>query len=202
MPHVSPEFYFALTLVAKMAVTGVFLVVATVLAERSGPLVGGLVTTLPISAGPTYFFLAFDHSAQFIADGALITLVFNAVNALFALVYALLAQKHSLAVSIGGALLTWLVAAPILPYLPWTLTSAIIVNVIVILLSLRVTRDLRHTRAPRVPTRWYELLLRALGGGRLAEHALGVHEADLEVMGLRPAGKQGRQRGRGNADSP
>ncbi len=163
MPPFSPELYFALTLFAKMAVTGVFLVVATVLAERSGPLVGGLITTLPISAGPTYFFLAFDHSAQFIADGALVTLVFNAVNTLFAVVYALLAQRHSLKISLGGALLTWLVSAPILPYLPWTLGSAIAVNVAVILLALRVTRELRHTRAPRVATRWYELLLRALG---------------------------------------
>ncbi|HWJ99608.1 MAG TPA: hypothetical protein VNR41_02760 [Xanthobacteraceae bacterium] len=174
MHALSPELYFALTLIAKMAITGVFLVVATVLAERSGPLVGGLVTTLPISAGPTYFFLAFDHSAQFIADGALITLVFNAVNALFALVYALLAQRHSLAVSIGGALLLWVVSAPILPYLPWTLTSAIIVNVIVILLSLRVTRDLRHTRAPRVPARWYELLLRAAGVALLVGFVVGL----------------------------
>ena len=163
MHALSPELYFALTLAAKMAVTGVFLVVATVLAERSGPLVGGLITTLPISAGPTYFFLAFDHTAQFIAGGALVTLVFNAVNALFAVAYALLAQKHSLKVSFGGALLLWAVSAPILPYLPWTLASAIAVNAVVILLALRVTRELRHARAPRVPARWHELLLRALG---------------------------------------
>jgi hypothetical protein len=174
MQALSPELYFALTLAAKMAITGIFLVVATVLAERSGPLVGGLVTTLPISAGPTYFFLAFDHSPQFLADGALITLVFNAVNALFALVYAVLAQKRSLAVSIGGALLVWVFSAPVLPYLPWTLTSAILVNVIVILLSLRVTRDLRHTRAPRLSARWYELLIRAIGVALLVGFVVGL----------------------------
>jgi len=159
----SPELYFAIAIAAKMALTGLFLVIATVLAERGGPLIGGLVTTLPISAGPTYLFLALDHPSQFIAGAALMTLVFNAVNTLFAVVYAVLAQRRSLAVSLGSALMVWLAAAPILPLVPWTLTSAVALNAVVVLLALRATRELRHTRAPRVPARWSDLLFRALG---------------------------------------
>ena len=60
-----PDFYFALTLIVKMAVTAGFLLAATVTAERAGPLIGGLVATLPISAGPVYIFLALDHDARF-----------------------------------------------------------------------------------------------------------------------------------------
>ena len=74
----SPELYFVLTLIVKMAVTAGFVLVATVTAERAGPLVGGLVATLPISAGPVYIFLALDHDAHFIAQGALGSLVTNA----------------------------------------------------------------------------------------------------------------------------
>ena len=103
----SPDLYFALTLIVKMAVTAAFLLAATITAERAGPLVGGLVATLPISAGPVYIFLALDHDAHFIARGALGSLVTNADNVAFALTYALLAQKRSLAVSVGGAFATW-----------------------------------------------------------------------------------------------
>ena len=103
----SPDLYFALTLVVKMAVTAAFLLAATITAERAGPLIGGLVATLPISAGPVYIFLALDHDAHFIAQSALGSLVTNANNMIFAVVYALLAQNRSLAVSFGVAIGVW-----------------------------------------------------------------------------------------------
>ncbi len=53
-----PDLYFALTLAVKMTVTAGFVLAATVIAERVGPLLGGLVATLPIGAGPVYVFLA------------------------------------------------------------------------------------------------------------------------------------------------
>ena len=65
-----PELYFVLTLIVKMAVTAGFVLAATMTAERAGPLVGGLVATLPIGAGPVYVFLALDHDAHFIAQSA------------------------------------------------------------------------------------------------------------------------------------
>jgi len=106
--EMSPDLYFAVTLVVKMVVTAAFLLAATITAERAGPLIGGLVATLPISAGPVYIFLALDHDAHFIAESALGSLVTNAYNVIFALTYALLAQKHSLAASFGMALAGWI----------------------------------------------------------------------------------------------
>src|SRR6266702_1377956 len=101
----SPDAMFWLELATKMAVTAAFLVAATAIAERAGPLVGGLVATLPISAGPVYLFLALDHDARFIAASALASLAANAVTGLFALVYILVAQVRgplaSLAVALG-----------------------------------------------------------------------------------------------------
>ncbi len=67
----SPEVYFTVTLIIRMAVTAAFLLAATVTAERAGPLIGGLVATLPISAGPIYIFLAIDHGAHFVGISAL-----------------------------------------------------------------------------------------------------------------------------------
>ena len=80
----SPDLYFALTLIVKMAITAGFVLAATVTAERAGPLVGGLVATLPIGAGPVYVFLALDHDAHFIAQSAVASLAINAVNVIFA----------------------------------------------------------------------------------------------------------------------
>src|SRR5690348_8247290 len=69
-PPMPPEFYFVLTLVLKMAVTAGFVLAATITAERAGPFVGGMISTLPIGAGPVYVILALDHDAHFIAQGA------------------------------------------------------------------------------------------------------------------------------------
>jgi hypothetical protein len=155
----SPDLYFALTLIVKMAVTAAFLLAATITAERAGPLIGGLVATLPISAGPVYIFLALDHDAHFIAQSALGSLVTNAYNVIFALTYALLAQRHSLAVSFGTALwiaLMWMGAA-----VPWTAGLAVLFNSVVIGFALWISAPLRHAPMPRVETRWYDLVLRA-----------------------------------------
>ena len=65
----SPEMLFFITLVIKMTIAALFVIAATVTAERAGAVVGALVATLPISAGPAYVFLALDHDAAFIAQG-------------------------------------------------------------------------------------------------------------------------------------
>src|SRR5438270_12709435 len=106
----SADLMFWIELAARMLVTAVFLVGATAVAERAGPLVGGLVATLPISAGPVYFFLALDHDAQFIAASALASLTANAVTGQFALVYILVAQIRAPATSLAVVVGFWLLA--------------------------------------------------------------------------------------------
>jgi hypothetical protein len=157
----SPDLYFVLTLVTKMVVTAAFLLAATITAERAGPLIGGLVATLPISAGPVYIFLALDHDAHFIAQSALGSFVTNAYNVIFAVVYALLAQNHSLLVSFGVAMAIWIALAFAGATVTWTVTSAIILNIVIIALALWISTPLRHAPMPRVERRWYDLVLRA-----------------------------------------
>jgi len=156
-----PDLYFVLTLIVKMAVTAAFLLAATITAERAGPLIGGLVATLPVSAGPVYIFLALDHDAHFIAQSALGSLVTNAYNIIFAFSYAVLAQRCSLLVSFGAALGIWTLLTSAGGFVPWTLVSAIVLNILVIAVSLWLSAPLRHAPMPRVETRWYDLVLRA-----------------------------------------
>ena len=99
--QMSPELAFILTLALRMAITAAFVVTASIVTERSGPVIGALIATLPISAGPSYVFLALDHDAAFIAEGALASLPINAATIFLGLTYVVLAQRH-------GALLSCL----------------------------------------------------------------------------------------------
>jgi hypothetical protein len=157
-----PEIYFALVLIVKMAVTAGFVLAATVTAERAGPLVGGLVATLPIGAGPVYVFLAMDHDVHFIAASALNSLAINAVNVFFALNYALLAQKRSLAASLGGAFAVWVVLAITIHSIQWSFATAAAMNVVVLSVCLWLARPLRHVRMPAFRARWTDLAMRAV----------------------------------------
>jgi hypothetical protein len=158
---VPPDLYFVLTLIVKMAVTAGFVLVATITAERAGPLVGALVATLPLGAGPVYVFLAFDHDASFIAASALNSLAINTVNAIFALSYALLAQKRSLAVSLSLAMALWFALAWTVHEIQWTISGAVLLNIVVLGASIALTRPLRHVRMPVFHARWTDLALRA-----------------------------------------
>jgi hypothetical protein len=158
---VPPELYFALTLIVKMAITAGFVLAATVTAERAGPLVGGLVATLPLGAGPVYVFLALDHGASFVAASAVNSLAINTVNVIFALTYALLAQKRSLPVSLSLALLLWFALAWTVHEIHWSVLSAILLNVAVLGVCIAQAAPLRHVPIPRVQARWYDLVMRA-----------------------------------------
>lgn len=157
-----PDLYFALSLIVKMAVTAGFVLAATLTAERVGSLVGGLVATLPIGAGPVYVFLALDHDAHFIAQSAVASLAINAANVIFAVVYALLAQKRPLAVSLTVAFTVWLILAFAINKVTWTILPALTMNIVVLAVCLYLARPLRHTPIPRSRTRWYDLVLRAI----------------------------------------
>jgi hypothetical protein len=155
------DFYFALSLIAKMAVTAGFVLAATITAERAGPLIGGLVATLPIGAGPAYIFLALDHDAGFLAQSAVASLAINAANATFAVTYVRLAQRRSLGVSLGLTYLVWLVLAFVINSLHWSIAPALLLNVVALGAGLWIVRPLRHVRMIRLRRRWYDYVLRA-----------------------------------------
>src|SRR5215470_6425495 len=140
----SSDLIFLLTLVLRMALTAVFVLSSSFIAERSGPVIGALVATLPISAGPSYVFLAIDHDAAFIAEGALASLPINGATIFLALTYSALAQRFSLWISTGGAIAVWLVLATIIRHFEWTLLSGVIANVIAFAICVPLMRPYMH----------------------------------------------------------
>jgi hypothetical protein len=158
----SPELHFLLILALRMAITAAFVVSASIITERSGPVIGALIATLPISAGPSYTFLALDHDAAFIAEGALASLPVNAATVYLGLVYAVLSQRFGMWISACSAIAVWLVLATIMRQFAWTLAGGLIVNAITFAICIPLLKPYRHvTRMPLLTRRWYDIPLRA-----------------------------------------
>lgn len=157
----SLDLVFLLILLVKMAVTAAFVVSASMITERAGPAIGALVTTLPVSAGPAYVFLALDHDAAFIAQAALTSLPINAATVVFACIYVLLAQRGGVVVSLAASLACWVILAALVRLIPWSLAGAVAVNAMAFLLCLPLVRRFRTARMPPVARRWYDVPLRA-----------------------------------------
>jgi hypothetical protein len=157
----SPDFAFILILGFRMAITAAFVVSASVITERSGPVIGALVATLPISAGPSYVFLALDHDAAFIAEGALASLPINAVTVFLGLTYVVLAQRRSALVSCLGAVAVWIALASGVRMIHWSLIGGLTANVMAFAICVPLLRRFRHVKMPLITRRWYDIPLRA-----------------------------------------
>ncbi|MCX7322097.1 MAG: hypothetical protein NT113_22365 [Hyphomicrobiales bacterium] len=160
----SPELSFILTLALRMAITAAFVIAASasIITERSGAVIGALVATLPISAGPSYVFLAMDHDAAFIAQGALASLPINAATMFLGLTYIFLAQRNNVVVSLGTAVIVWIGLAYLVQLIDWTLTGGIAVNVVTFAICLPLMQRFRHAKMPLITRRWYDIPLRAV----------------------------------------
>ena len=157
----SLDFHFILFLLLRMAIAAGFVVSASVITERSGPVIGALVATLPVSAGPSYVFLAIDHDAAFIAQGALAGLPVNAATIFMCLTYVVLAQRHGFALSVGSAIAAWIAQASIIRLFDWTLSAGLAVNLIAFAICIPLLAKYRHAKMPLVTRRWYDIPFRA-----------------------------------------
>lgn len=155
------EFQFWFALVLKMAVTGLFVTLATVVAERLGPTVGALVATLPVSAGPVYVFLALDHDAAFISASAVASLALNAITAIYVTIYVLLAQRRTMWISVSLALAVWLPAALVLGSIQWAAWSAFILNLVVFTLCFFIVEPFTFVPMPSATRPWYDFAVRS-----------------------------------------
>jgi uncharacterized membrane protein (GlpM family) len=159
----SPELIFLSELALKMALTAFIVVIVSVTVERSGPFIGALIAALPTAAGAAYIILAFEHSPDFIAASAVGSAAATASVSVFCLVYAVLAQRHGLVLSLGVAVAIWFVAAAALRLNTWTPLTAAILNVAVFGVTVPLSWRYRTSGPPakflRTP---YDIPLRAI----------------------------------------
>jgi uncharacterized membrane protein (GlpM family) len=158
---VDVSFWYELLL--KMVMTASIVVIASAAVERSGPFIGALIAALPTAAGAAYIILGLEHTPAFIAASAVGSLAAGAAVAVFALTYAVLAQRHGLVLSLAVATLVWLVAAMALQLVHWTPASAIVLSAVVFGLTVPLSARYRTTGVPQNKMRRtrYDIPLRA-----------------------------------------
>jgi len=138
-----------LALLLKIALTTAIVVTASVAVERSGPLVGSLIASLPTAGAAAMIILAVEHSPAFVAQSAVGSVVSTALCGVFALVYALLAQRRTLLLSLGGAYAVWFGVALAARYVPWSAAGAVLLNAVVFPVTILAGTRFRVTGATR-----------------------------------------------------
>jgi uncharacterized membrane protein (GlpM family) len=158
---VDVSFWYELLL--KMVMTATIVVVASVAVERSGPFIGALIAALPTAAGAAYIILGLEHTPAFIATSAVGSLAAGAAVAVFALTYAVLAQRHGLVLSLAAATLVWLLAAMALQLVLWTPATAVALSAVVFGLTIPLSARYRTAGVPQNKMRRtrYDIPLRA-----------------------------------------
>lgn len=160
---------FLLVILLRATVAAVVVVGASMLAEMVGPFWGGLIVSLPISAGPAYVMLALQHDAAFIAAGALGSLAANAVTILYMLAIFLLAPRMRWPLTLLLGLAMWCGLIVLVRQVSWNLAGVCLLNLAVFAVALWLTRRPPPPGAVRagVRRRWFDLPLRAVLVGGL-----------------------------------
>ena len=185
----SPDLSFWLELLFKMATTAAVVVFISVVVERSGPFIGALIAALPTAAGAAYVILAIEHPPAFIAASAVGSMAIGAAVAIFAAVYAVLAQRHGLVLSLGVSLLVWFGCAALLQQFGWTPLNALVLNAAVYAVTIPLSWRYRSSAPPRkfLRTR-YDIPLRALAAAIVvvivttASHSIGSFASGMFAL--------------------
>ena len=185
----SPDLSFWLELVFKMAMTAAVVVFISIVVERSGPFIGALIAAWPTAAGAAYVILAIEHPPAFIAASAVGSMAIGAAVAIFAAVYAVLAQRHGLVLSFGLSLLAWFACAALLRQVSWTPFGALALNVAVYAVTIPLSWRYRSSAPPRkfLRTR-YDIPLRALAAATVvvivttASHSIGSFASGMFAL--------------------
>ncbi|MSQ88523.1 MAG: hypothetical protein EXR32_04520 [Betaproteobacteria bacterium] len=152
-----------LVLAAKVAAAAIIVVTASRATERAGPLLGAMIATLPVSAGPVYVFLAIDHGAAFISESARMSVAATAATAAFVGAHAVAAQRLATPASLALATLAWFAVALALQFRDWSFVEACLLYVGAFILAIRgLRRYAVALEAPPVPRARFDLALRAL----------------------------------------
>ncbi len=163
---ISHDLMFWYELALKMALTALVVVVVSVTVERSGPFIGSLIAALPTAAGAAYAILAFEHPPAFIAAGTVGSAAATAAVSIFALTYAVLAQRHGLIVSLSIAMVVWFAGAAALRLFDWTPLTAFLLDVAVFGTTIPLSWRFRTSGPPPKFLRTaYDIPLRAITAG-------------------------------------
>jgi uncharacterized membrane protein (GlpM family) len=157
-----------LDLVVKMALTAVVVIVVTLMVASLGPRVGGIVAGMPITIGPTFYFLGREQSNAFVTYAAISTLHALASSLLFLICFVSVAARLSAGASVATAVATWTVAAAVFTQMPAGLLPALALYAVIFAISLAINRRLGLAQpATTTSVRLHDLIIRGVMAGVL-----------------------------------
>lgn len=161
-------------LLFKLCVTPLLMGIATLVARRWGPVVGGIFTALPLTAGPVSAFLLAEQGLAFAVDAACASMLGYAALSVFILVFVEMARRDLgwLLTCLGSAL-TYFAVAWVFSLLP---RSGELCFVVALVCLAVVLRCIPRTRAQWHPVRmaWWDLPARMLTAGGLVLGITGI----------------------------
>lgn len=146
----------------RMALVAVFVVVVALVAERLGAFLGAMVASLPLYTGPVYLMLALERDAEWFAEATLGSLAICGITPVFVLAYCVLARRHGVATSLGGAALVWILCAYGVQLNRWSLGEALLFVAPIYAVAVTLARGFtRGIALPKTERRLGDLVLRA-----------------------------------------
>jgi len=154
----------ALLLISAKMAAAACVVTASLIAERTGPLMAAMVATLPILAGPIYAFLALEHDDIFIGEAALASMSANAATVAYSCGYVFAARRWRTATALAAAFAGW--AATLIVFKTLSLSFPVMLGLTLLLFGAGHVAVRPYLDAP-VPARdrkpWFAIPLRAGG---------------------------------------
>ena len=170
------------SVVWKGAATASVMVAAGRLALRLGPLLTGVLISIPLNAGPGFFILSFNVDGAFLAEAGLFGFAVAGPVLIFAAVTARLLLITSFVPALLGGSAAWGLGVWALTLVETTIWMACLSILVSAVVSWRIGRlppGAPEIKAVSVPAGWRFLLLRSgLAGGVIAGAAtVGPHLA-------------------------
>jgi hypothetical protein len=166
---------FIFKLILSFLIGGVWVTIATQLADKYGTKVGGIITGLPSTALLSLFFIGWTQSPSVSVEATTIIPIIGAVNALFLLVYISLVRKNFW-LALGSSFFVWSVFSLTLVLLDFNyfLLSILIYTVVAVLSFSLIEKGLKvkSERPGQVKNTVRNLIFRGLFSGTIIVFAV------------------------------
>ncbi|HEX7881642.1 MAG TPA: hypothetical protein VF499_02770 [Afipia sp.] len=157
-----------LQIVVRMIAAGTVVVIVSLVAERSGPAIGGVIAGLPVVLGPGFFFLLRDAEARFVSEAAVYSLLCLCATQVFLCVQVAIAARLTPVATVCLAIAAWAATAGLVRLLPPEPLIAITLFAIVTAAARVVSSWFRGSEArPALPQDQAIMIYRAVLAGSL-----------------------------------
>lgn len=155
-----------LSILWKALATAAVIVAAGRLAQRAGPVLTSVLITLPVNAGPGFFFIALEQDAPFVHAGALTAFGITGAVLLFCTAWVHAARIGGFLVSLCAGVAAWAVWALATESLPPTVPFAVgAAGSGALLAWLLRRRDIGRPTGAAAPAGWTFVMVRGAVAG-------------------------------------